>query len=94
MVIHVKSIYSLEKARCSSKGDAPATSLQRQKQGFGVPIHMKVQLVLVNVPFTAILNIIIPYWYEGVNYIALAVIPSWALPIAADSLHVAAGSGR
>ena len=59
----------------------PAASLFSRKHGSGIPIHIKMQVVLIDIQYYTLLVL------GGVNYIALAMNPSQADLAAATKIR-------
>ena len=65
-----------------NKTKVPAASLERRKQCFGIPMHIKMKLISINILYYAlmVLNNLLLYIYICIIQ-PLLLIPSWALAI-------------
>ena len=62
------------------KNKVPAARLKRSSWGLGIPVHIKCNLYDEYVIYSNAYEFVYPIGISGVNYIALAIIPSWAWP--------------
>ena len=63
------------------KSTTPVASLTRRKWGVVMPIHTKMILIIMNMPFLLIniyqYNVLVLISVSFANYNALAIVPSW-----------------
>ena len=71
------------------KKKPPASSLKRRKWGLGIPIHMRIWFIFINIDCYTLLVLNSALY---INYIALAVVPYWVAKMLSFAAPTAANN--